>query len=86
MLHDKPNVITELAWKGPRFVEIIEIMVCLDIPFYFSSSISMFCANHLAVFLQLMIFTLIFHSWTVNETHWNDSSYKTPDVHSNKNF
>ena len=27
MVHDKPNIITELAPKGPRFVEIIEIYV-----------------------------------------------------------
>ena len=33
MLHDKPNLITDLAPKGPRFVEIIEIMVQPDIPF-----------------------------------------------------
>ena len=26
MLNDRPNVMTELAPKGPRFVEIIEIM------------------------------------------------------------
>ena len=31
MLHDKPNIITELALRGPRFVEIIEIMVWSDI-------------------------------------------------------
>ena len=33
MLNDMPNVMTELAPKGPRFVEIIEIMDWLDIPF-----------------------------------------------------
>ena len=33
MLNDTPNVMTELAPKGPRFVEIIEIMDQPDIPF-----------------------------------------------------
>ena len=33
MLNDIPNVMTELAPKGPTFVEIIEIMDSLDIPF-----------------------------------------------------
>ena len=33
MLNDTPNVMTELAPKGPRFVEIIEIMDRLNIPF-----------------------------------------------------
>ena len=36
-LNDTSNVMTELAPKGPRFVEIIEIMDRPDIPFpYFS--------------------------------------------------
>ena len=34
MLNDTPNVMTELAPKGPRFVEIIEIMDRPDIPFH----------------------------------------------------
>ena len=34
MLNDTPNVMTELAPKGPRFVEIIETMDRPDIPFY----------------------------------------------------
>ena len=33
MLNDKPNVMTELAPKGLRSVEIIEIMKRPDIPF-----------------------------------------------------
>ena len=33
MLLDWPTVIPELAPKGPRFVEIIEIMFLPDIPF-----------------------------------------------------
>ena len=33
MLNEILNVMTELAPKGPRFVEIIEIMDCLDISF-----------------------------------------------------
>ena len=33
MLNDTSNVMTELAPKGPRFVEIIEIMDRPDIPF-----------------------------------------------------
>ena len=33
MPNDKPNVMTELAPKGPRFVEIIEIMVDRTSPF-----------------------------------------------------
>ena len=32
MLNDIPNVMTELAPKGPRFVEIIEIMDCRTSP------------------------------------------------------
>ena len=36
MLNDIPNVMTELAPKGPRFVEIIEIMDRPDIPFAIS--------------------------------------------------
>ena len=33
ILNDKPNVMTELASKGTRSVEIIEIMNGPDIPF-----------------------------------------------------
>ena len=33
MLNDTANVMTELAPKGPRFVEILEIMDRPDIPF-----------------------------------------------------
>ena len=34
MLNDVPIVMTELAPKGPRFVEIIEMMDWPDIPFW----------------------------------------------------
>ena len=33
MLNDKPNVMTELVPKRPKFAEIIEMMDRLDIPF-----------------------------------------------------
>ena len=44
MLNDTPNVMTELAPKGPRFVEIIEIMDRPDIPFikYFNDKTVVF--------------------------------------------
>ena len=47
MLNDTANVMTELAPKGPRFVEIIEIMDRLDIPFiqFFGGNLQFFYEN-----------------------------------------
>ena len=40
MLNDTPNVMTELAPKGPRFVEIIEMMDRPDIPLLKAANLS----------------------------------------------
>ena len=45
MLNDTSNVMTELAPKGPRFVEIIEIMGRPDIPFILAGSSETRLAN-----------------------------------------
>ena len=53
MLLDWPTVFPELAPKGPRFVEIIEVMVWPDIPFYKSHLKIVYLAHFLTNFKNL---------------------------------
>ena len=54
MLNDTPNVMTELEPKGPRFVEIIEIIDRPDTPFLMESLFkeSYWCDNSYIVSLK----------------------------------